>query len=509
MAETKIEWAQRVWNPVAGCQAVSPGCANCYAATMTRRLEAMGQADYAGLTTAKHFNGVVRCLPHKLDVPLRRKKPTTWFVNSMSDLFHKDVPFEFIDRVFAVMALCTQHTFQVLTKRPERMAEYLGDPQRPFNVAKAADAVLVSQEMADTPYELRPLEVADKYFVDNGGQVFTLNGSATCVWCGTAFAGGQQDSIFCGQKCRSASHYSGTQGRNREPSGRTMRQVTSDTGEDGHMRVHLIGHGKELVHRLVLSTFDRDPAGDEQVCHRDGNPMNNHIANLRWGSHEDNWEDRKRHGNHRSYCKLTADEVSEIKHLLACGHSAYSLARRFRVSDTQVRNIGRGDQWATSATIPWPLPGVWVGTSVENQAAEERIPHLLRCPAAIRFLSCEPLLGPLDLFDWLEDHDFDPDDPLDYEEREALGDPPTIDWVICGGESGPRARPCDVEWIRFIVKQCREAGVPCFVKQLGSHPIENGKPIKLRDRKGGNPDEWPDDLRVREFPKQEAIANND
>lgn len=125
MAETKIEWATHVWNPVVGCEAVSPGCAHCYAATMTRRLEAMGQQDYAGLTTAKHFNGTIRCLPHKLDIPLKRRKPTMYFVNSMSDLFHDDVPDEFIDRVFAVMALCHWHTFVVLTKRAQRMYRYL------------------------------------------------------------------------------------------------------------------------------------------------------------------------------------------------------------------------------------------------------------------------------------------------------------------------------------------------------------------------------------------------
>jgi len=119
-----IEWTDATWNCLAGCQAVSPGCRICYAATMTRRLEAMGQKDYAGLTTKKHFNGVVRCLPDKLTIPLRWKKPRRVFVNSMSDLFHEDVPDEFIDRVFAVMALCPQHTFQVLTKRAERMREY-------------------------------------------------------------------------------------------------------------------------------------------------------------------------------------------------------------------------------------------------------------------------------------------------------------------------------------------------------------------------------------------------
>ena len=122
---TKIEWTEKTWNPVVGCTRVSAGCDNCYAATMTRRLEAMGNKDYTGLTTAKHFNGVVRALEHKLTQPLKWKKPRRVFVNSMSDLFHPSVPFEFVDKVFAVMALTPQHTYQVLTKRPERMAEYL------------------------------------------------------------------------------------------------------------------------------------------------------------------------------------------------------------------------------------------------------------------------------------------------------------------------------------------------------------------------------------------------
>ena len=125
MTRSKIEWTEQTWNPVAGCTWVSPGCDNCYAARMTRRLEAMGHAKYAGLTTTKHFNGKIRTDDKSLDIPLNRKKPTMWFVNSMSDLFHKDVPFEFIDKVFAVMALAKQHTFQVLTKRPQWMYEFV------------------------------------------------------------------------------------------------------------------------------------------------------------------------------------------------------------------------------------------------------------------------------------------------------------------------------------------------------------------------------------------------
>lgn len=159
---------------------------------------------------------------------------------------------------------------------------------------------------------------------------------------------------------------------------------------------------------------------------------------------------------------------------------------------------------------------VWLGTSVENQAAaDERIPALLKCRknSPVLWLSVEPLLG-----------------PVDFKSLEG------IDWVIVGGESGPGARPCDLAWIRSIVEQCKDAGVPCFVKQLGAKPhnssamdlvkgssriftteelkdpIANAAAltildrcldaawVPIRDSKGGDPSEWPADLRVREFP---------
>ena len=119
MAEqSKIEWTDATWNPVTGCTKVSPGCKNCYAERMTKRLKAMGQARYAnGFQVTTHADA--------LTIPLHWRKPRWIFVNSMSDLFHEDVPDEFIDQVFAVMALCPQHTFQCLTKRPQRMFEYI------------------------------------------------------------------------------------------------------------------------------------------------------------------------------------------------------------------------------------------------------------------------------------------------------------------------------------------------------------------------------------------------
>lgn len=111
--KTTIEWTDRTWNPVTGCTKVSPGCANCYAERITERFKGKGS-----------FERVVLASDH-LEDPLHWRKPQRIFVNSMSDLFHEDIPVEFIDKVFAVMAMCPQHTFQILTKRPERMREYL------------------------------------------------------------------------------------------------------------------------------------------------------------------------------------------------------------------------------------------------------------------------------------------------------------------------------------------------------------------------------------------------
>ncbi len=117
MAEhSGIEWTESTWNPLTGCTKISPGCKHCYAERMAKRLQAMGQANYVnGFKLTMHENA--------LEKPLEWKKPQVIFVNSMSDLFHKDVPFEFIEKVFDVMKRAHWHQFQVLTKRAERVAE--------------------------------------------------------------------------------------------------------------------------------------------------------------------------------------------------------------------------------------------------------------------------------------------------------------------------------------------------------------------------------------------------
>ncbi len=160
------------------------------------------------------------------------------------------------------------------------------------------------------------------------------------------------------------------------------------------------------------------------------------------------------------------------------------------------------DEWThgTISDADWPLKNVWLGVSVENQHfADERIPLLLQTPAAVRFISAEPLLGEIDLHSPVLEADSDR----------------YLDWVIVGGESGRCARPCCLSWIRNIVHDCAEAKVACFVKQLGARPHETtdddgadgectwpiGTEIRLKDSHGGDPKEWPAHLRVRQFPE--------
>lgn len=177
--------------------------------------------------------------------------------------------------------------------------------------------------------------------------------------------------------------------------------------------------------------------------------------------------------------------------------------------------------------IRWPLPNVWVGTSVCTQAdADKNIPALLRIPAAVRFLSVEPMLEEIRL-----PHEaigrfcgcgIQTDACDDWKAGKCKYEPPRVSWVIIGGESGPNARPCHAEWLRSIVRQCREAGVATWVKQYGSNAVGDGYDLSdesvreldaagcetlngvtrlaLRDRAGADMAEWPADLRVREMP---------
>ena len=123
----KIEWTEQTWNPSAGCTKISSGCQNCYAETMAIRLQAMGVEGYEN---GFKFNLV----PSRLNDPYKRKKPTVFFVNSMSDIFHKDMPEEYLDRIFEIIENTPQHTYQILTKRANRMYDYFSKKPVPSNI---------------------------------------------------------------------------------------------------------------------------------------------------------------------------------------------------------------------------------------------------------------------------------------------------------------------------------------------------------------------------------------
>jgi protein gp37 len=187
--------------------------------------------------------------------------------------------------------------------------------------------------------------------------------------------------------------------------------------------------------------------------------------------------------------------------------------------------------WYTLGNNGWNFQNVWLGVSVEDQRrADERIPLLLDTPAAVRWISAEPLLEAIDIEQYLRCRGCGytaADRRLHGDHHLCKSPSATLDWVVIGGESGTGARPFNIEWARSIIAQCKAAGVPVFMKQLGSVPILgesdiglgwpdgtrfgnprqekvlNGRCILLRDRKGGDISEWHPDLRVREFPAQE------
>ena len=177
----------------------------------------------------------------------------------------------------------------------------------------------------------------------------------------------------------------------------------------------------------------------------------------------------------------------------------------------RMRSLLSSDLFRRRFAFGWPLPNVWLGVSVEDQKrADLRIPALLKTPAAVRFLSCEPLLGPVDLIgqggDLVGAGIYSLPDPPEYDDGAPVCQDhgaercnrgcTFVDWVIVGGESGPGARPMDIEWARTLVTHCEAAEVPVFVKQLGSVA---GRRLGA-GTKGGEWHAWPEDLRVREFP---------
>jgi protein gp37 len=317
---TKIEWTDKTWNPVVGCTKVSPGCDHCYAEKMAHRLSKNPATPwYRDTIRGGKWSGTGVFVDHILEQPIHWKKPCRVFVGSMTDLFHPKVPFEWLDKVFTVMALRPQITFQVLTKRPERMRKYL-----------------------------------------------------------TQFS---------------------------------------------------VEHYHQLFERTAFEMYG------EKAAIQVANSMNN---------------------------------------VLADGY-----------------NIG------------WPFRNVWLGVTAENQLwANRRIPILLDTPAAVRFVSVEPMLGPVEIRALNVHQSVVPSaqDGLLGGERlmrngewESSGYGPGLDWVVCGGETGPKARPMWEHWARALREECEASGTPFFFKKWGTYKGRDDWKIPVGEKIGGEI--------VREFPE--------
>jgi protein gp37 len=214
----------------------------------------------------------------------------------------------------------------------------------------------------------------------------------------------------------------------------------------------------------------------------------------------------------RVFCQSMSDFFEDHPQVDPWRREAIEILGSLEALDVQLltkRPENVADMVPASWMEQWPTH-IWIGTSVENQeTADKRIPELLKVPAAVRFLSCEPLLDQVLLDDgcnsWLTCYGKQIEGEC-CESRAVSGECfHGIDWIIAGGESGHSARPFNIMWAAHLMGQCADAGVPFFMKQMGDHLIDrHGERIRL-GKKGGDWNEWPEELRVREFPTETTV----
>lgn len=394
---------------------------------------------------------------------------------------------------FPGLDACRREMFEAADRLP--WIRLLLLTKRPENIRRMWPAVVRPQE--DVVESRVPVVGFPGYEVSNLGVVYHCGGSTKCCNCGVDISAdeGLARKKYCSGACRQAASRRARTGGPRDTYAPTSRPLSPSVSDSGHHTVHLPRDGVKhpiLVHRLVLATFDRPSKEGEQGRHLDGNPGNNKINNLAWGTQSENWNDSKGHGTHRRYSKLSEDQVDQIRVLHQEGDTYSSLAIRFQVSATQIRNICSGRQWQSYET-PEYRSNCWLLTSVSDQATADRmIPELLKCRdlSPVLGISAEPLLGAIDLREFVGYGRYNgnipgrcvnidgesihaegrkcrqcgwgfPDDP-DYPRRVA-----GLDWVIVGGESGHNARPMHPDWPRSLRDQCQAAAVPFFFKQWG------------------------------------------
>lgn len=433
-------------------------------------------------TAAGAFNGTIHMDEAALTIPLRWKRPRRIFVNSMSDLFHKDVPFEFVDKVFAVMGLCPQHTFQVLTKRPERMAEYFhGDRCALTNINNAALSIIAQQKqecivgiwplpnvwlgtsvedqaraderipwLLKCPAKIRFLSCEPLIsgldllpYLKQGAQNDSGRSSIFGSDCSRMVRGEhgrddlEKDAILRRRKCPNDAHSS--------PSTGGKKQEQKDWGVSSH---YVFGDGETSQ---GCGTQDRVDG-----CEPEGYSGGIGI------------ESQGREQSQQRSNKLgSSDKKRECHSLLSSSGAKTESANGGGQRDVQSGDISGGENSRT----------------VEPKShVSERFGENVRSNSISDFSNSA---------------------------SQELG----ISLVIVGGESGPGARPCNIEWIRSIVRQCTDAGVACRLKQVGANHTGTVAPDDGWANKrfrlgtfsvtgaGSNPAEWPEDLRIQQMPK--------
>jgi protein gp37 len=472
-AVTGIEWTDRTWNPVTGCTKVSPGCAHCYAEGVADRFWATQYVNpwpMAASSRPRQFTDVY-CHEDRLLEPLSWRKPARVFVNSMSDLFHEDVPDAFIDKVFAVMALAPRHTFQILTKRPERMLRYCtsigfddgefepdldGEAMRDAMIEGAAQSIYARLHPREDPSHWlavhQPLtnvwlgvSVENQHFADERIPLLIKTPAAVRFVSYEPALGPVDFSPWIG----------GRRGCAEEHRGRSVSGGGVRSAEDRRARPDLADQAEaeasgEAGRRLPAGSGD-----DEGHQAPRAGALLGVAAFQGADSGRDDRQSRERPQTAEPSRQPDAGDEFGAGGSCADRSREVPTGRRTEQSGEAHASLRRGDSATPSS-----------GRAAEVDCGivqRERQNHL--------------------------------------QDRSR----PTLDWIICGGESGPGARPFDLAWARSIVAQCQAAGVPVFVKQLGKHPTcdhcgDAAAVFGVKHPKGGDITEFPADLQVREFP---------
>lgn len=451
---TKIEWTDERWNPVTGCSLISEGCQNCYAKRMANRLRGRyGYPEDDPFQVTLH--------PDRLELPFQWKKPKRIFVNSMGDLFHEDVPFEFIDRVFAVISIANNHRYQLLTKRPQRMLEYLSTAfDRVFSLVYS-----VNYEQRRETAEIKPVRNRNQWKNLEDRQTTREGGEAR----GGLLSRCQSKPLSEGARRipneRRLSFGDGDYQWNKNSDGGTPscmdRETRNHPGEinnqsqEWHKRRQSPGKSRTSNIQRTTATCPRCSEGKTSPSNREQASQNPSL---------------------RSGCDRNASTT----------HGWYHGERHCKNVRHDTKGDKRNSQQENLEThLEWPLPNVWLGVTAENQeTADERIPILFECPAAVRFVSVEPCIGPIDFTNLYHKTSFSYYQVLKTIDRP--GGRPALDWIVVGAETGPGARPMDPKWARNIRDQCKAANVPFFMKKMSG---------------GKRP---PEDLMIREFPQTQG-----